>query len=394
MLHLRSAQFFILHQLKGKRYTYDEVTGKMNEKIRHLYIHVPFCATICSYCDFCHLAYNHDTVERWLKAFGKELEVKDINRDCETIYIGGGTPSCLGYDQLERLLELLKPYASSAKEYTIEINPETVDEAKINIMKEYGINRVSIGVQARQKRLLELMNRHHDDQLVEHVITMFRDAGITNISCDIMYSLPGQSMDDLKDTVEWLAGMDIPHLSLYSLTVEENTVFGKKGYRSLDEDTEADMYEYIRDTLKGRGYDQYEISNYCLPDMYSRHNMGYWDYDDFYGLSMGASGKEKGIRYANTRKMSEYEHGIYISEKEELSERDQAFEMIMMGLRKREGVNLELFEQRFGAPLEKLFSDNFDRAMAKGYIEVNGKFMRCTDDHFEICNTVILEFMD
>ena len=271
----------------------------MTTRIKHLYIHVPFCNTICFYCDFAHRVYDFSLAEKWLERLEKEI-TGNCKDQYETIYIGGGTPSCLNDDQLDRLLCMIDPYANEVAEYTIEVNPESLNINKINIFKKHHVNRISMGVQSSDDDILKTLNRKHTFDDVRKGIKMLKENGLCNISVDLMYSLPGQDMDILKKSIEDILLLDVPHISLYSLTIEENSVFGKKGVRSLDEEIEADMYEYIDKELKRNDYIHYEVSNFCKEGYESRHNMSYWLYEDFLGLSLGASGKIRNRRYTNT----------------------------------------------------------------------------------------------
>lgn len=357
--------------------------------IKHLYIHVPFCKTICSYCDFAHVLYKQDLVDRYLDKLDKDI--KQYNNEYETIYIGGGTPSCLSLTQLKRLLEIVKPYTNKVIEYTIEINPETLDIDKIKLIKEYGINRVSIGLQSSNDNLLKLMNRHHTYDDVKRCVKDLKSNGIDNISIDVMYSLPTQTMDDLKKTIDDVLVLDIPHISLYSLTIEKGTIFDKLNYKSLDEDLEADMYEYIESTLKDKDYIHYEIANFSKEGKQSRHNLGYWNYDDFIGLGPGSSSKENGKRYTITRNIEDYINNINLySEYIDLSLNDECFENVMMSLRTIYGLDLELFKQRYNID----FKDMYKNALSKNsnYLDIKDNHLIC--NNLEILNTILIDFMD
>ena len=245
----------------------------MTTRIKHLYIHVPFCNAICFYCDFAHRVYDFSLAEKWLERL--EKEIKDNCKDrYETIYIGGGTPSCLNNDQLDRLLTLIDPYTEEVKEYTIEVNPESLTIDKINIFNRHKVNRISMGVQSSDDAILKALNRKHTFNDVREAVKLLKENKLSNISVDLMYSLPDQDMDILKKAVNDILLLDVPHISLYSLTIEENSVFGKRGVKNLDEDIEADMYEYIEKVLTENGYVHYEVSNFCKEGYESRHNMG------------------------------------------------------------------------------------------------------------------------
>ena len=357
----------------------------------HLYVHVPFCKTICAYCDFCHYGYNLNNITSWLTELKNELKAKaDSLVDFDTIYIGGGTPSCLDYQELKEFLELISAYTKKVSEYTIEVNPETITEAKVELFKEYGINRISMGLQSSDEAELKLMNRHHSFNDVANVVNLFRRYGITNISLDVMYSLPNQTMATLKKTLEAVLSLDVPHISLYSLTVEENSLFGRKGYKSLDEDIEADMYEYIVEVLENNGYRYYEISNFAKSNYESRHNLGYWNYDDFVGISMGASGKEHHQRYDNVRTLKEYLNHQYSKETIALTRDDEMFEQIMMSLRTSFGLDLKLFERRYGISFFEQFKEAYNKHQNEFFIQDEHLIVK----NLELLNTLLLDFLD
>lgn len=363
-------------------------------KPAYLYLHVPFCHTICAYCDFCHLVYSHENAEKWLDALQQEMRVREISTNLKTIYIGGGTPSCLSAKELERLLKMLDPYAGNVQEYTIEINPETLDEEKAGILAAHHVNRASLGFQSSDPGLLKLMGRHHDLKMLTHTMDLLRKNGIENISLDLMYSLPGQTMAILEQSLQDALSLHPTHLSLYSLTIEENTVFGKKGYRHLDDDTEADMYEFICRILPEYGFHQYEVSNFARDGYESQHNSAYWNYRDFYGVGMGASGKEGLLRYDNTRRLQAYLKNPLERNEIHLSEKDAMFEMLMMGIRFKKGMDLSLFEDTFHHSFQEIYGSRAEPLIEKGLVEYRDDHIRCTDRGYEIMNSILVEFMD
>lgn len=365
----------------------------LRNKPEYLYVHVPFCASICTYCDFAHTVYRPQSVRMWLDALKKEIEAKQIRRDLKTIYIGGGTPTSLSYDEFRELLQMLSPYSAHVIEYTCEVNPETMDPEKAALMAEYGINRISIGYQCPQPELLKLLGRHHTARTVEETMQMFRSCGIDNISLDLMYSLPGQTMDMLKESIDRALAMNPDHLSLYSLTVEENTVFYKKHLSSLDEETEADMYEYICSYLPEKGYEQYEISNFAKKGRQSLHNRAYWTYRDFTGISCGASGKEGERRYDHTRSLKEYINDPLRTEDILLSKEDAMFEMVMMNLRLAEGMSLDLFEETFGVSFEDAFRGRYEEMIERGLLECSDGMIACTKRGYPILNDILSDLL-
>lgn len=360
----------------------------MMTRIKHLYIHVPFCNSICNYCDFCHRIYDSNLADKWLDTLKKEIDDK-CKDNYETIYIGGGTPTSLSNRQLEELLSYIEPFSKQVIEYTIEVNPETLDLDKINLFNKYGINRISMGVQTSSNELLKSLNRKHTFEDVKEKINLLKENGLVNISIDLMYSLPNQTLDILNETLDNFISLDIPHVSLYSLTVEENTVFGKKGIKSLDEDTEADMYEMIIKRLENENYINYEVSNFCKVGYESKHNIGYWKYDDFLGVSLGASSKISNHRYTNTNNFNLYFED-YNNRDEDiiLSNKELMFENIMMSLRMKDGLNINEFNKKYNIDIEKEFNkamDNTNLYIDNGYLKVK---------NLGILNDTLLSFMD
>ena len=360
----------------------------MTTKIKHLYIHVPFCKTICSYCDFCHEVYKEDVADKWLNRLAKDFK-RINNEEYETIYIGGGTPSSLSIDQLKKLLELIKPFSNKVIEYTFEVNPESINEDKILLLKEYGINRVSIGLQSSSDKLLKLMNRHHNFNDVKNTIELFRRHQIDNISLDIIYSLPTQTMEDLRNTLDDVLSLNVPHISLYSLTIEKGTIFDRLGYKTLDEDVEADMYEYIEKEFIKHDYVHYEIANFAKEGYESKHNLGYWNYDDYRGISCGATGKYDHKRFVETRDIRKYINEDETVEIEEIPLKEEAFENIIMSLRTIHGLDIKLFNERYGIDFIKEYKSAIENN--KDNLLFDNDYCKCKN--LEILNSILLDFM-
>lgn len=362
----------------------------MMTKINHLYLHVPFCHTICSYCDFCHVIYQKELCDTWLSRIEDDLS-KINNKDFETIYIGGGTPNSLNLTQLDKLLSLLDPYINKVTEYTIELNPEDINQSSIDVLIKHHINRVSVGLQSSDYRLLKMMNRHYTFSEFKEKINILKANNITNISIDIIYSLPSQTMDDLNKTLNDVLELDVPHISLYSLTIEPNTIFAKLGYNHLDDEIEADMYERIRNFLINNGYKQYEVSNFCKEGYESKHNLGYWNYDDFIGIGAGSSSKINHRRYTITKNINNYlnRKELY-SEDINLTLSDEMFENVMMSLRTNRGLNLKLFKKRY----HKDFKDVYQKAIEKNQNNLVFKGDYCLCNNLAILNHILIDFLD
>ncbi len=356
---------------------------------KHLYLHVPFCKSICAYCDFCHYLYKEDQVSKWLDALKEEMASYKIASALETIYLGGGTPSVLSLKETEKLLSMLAPFSKQLKEYTFEANPESITFDKVRLYKDFGVDRISLGVQSLDDDLLKLTNRKHTAKDVFETVEIIKKAGIDNISIDIIYSLPTQTLSTFMDTLKKALSLDIKHISLYSLTIEEGTLFKAKGYKSLDEDLEADMYEKAKDYLEANGYKQYEIANFAKDGYESKHNIGYWEYDDFYGLSLGASGKIGHRRYDNTRNFNDYLNGNYIFKYYDLTLEDEMFENIMMSFRMKRGLDLKRFKDRYKKDFFSVYKDAYDKHINDLIVKDN--YIRVKN--LEILNAILVDFL-
>ncbi len=357
----------------------------------YLYLHVPFCNNICGYCDFVRTINNESLVDKWLEALKIEIDSNNINPNLNTIYIGGGTPSCLSIDQLEKLFLYLSPYLSNVKEYTIEINPESITIDKLELMKKYGINRISVGYQSNDDKMLSFLGRKHTYLDTVKAINNIKEVGINNISLDIIYGLPNQNMADLKSCIHDALILKPTHISLYSLQIEENSIFYKNGISNIDAELEADMYEYIRNVLADNDYLQYEISNFSKYGYESIHNKAYWNYEDYYGISCGASGKENHRRYDKTNNIYSYIENPLERDYIELNREDEIFEYIMMGLRKVEGINIKSFYETFNINIFDIYKEIIDKHINNGNIIVNDN-IACSYKGLAILNEILIDF--
>ena len=361
--------------------------------VKSCYVHVPFCKSICGYCDFQRAGYSEILCDQWLDALEREIQSRCIPCDLKTMYLGGGTPSCLSISQLKRLFELLSPYTAEAEEYTMEMNPESCSDEVVSLAVSYGVNRVSLGVQSFDDSLLKMMNRHHDEKMIENAIACLHAHGIHHISVDAMYSLPNQTMEMWKDTLKKCTELDITHLSMYSLTIEPGSAFAKRGLKPLDSDTEADMYEWAIAFLEDKGFHQYEISSFCKSGYESKHNLAYWHYDDFIGLGLGASGKENHKRYDHPSGFQNYLSDPLKLEWIDLTLEDEMFEMLMMGLRMKEGMQLSEFKQRFSVSFEEMYAVPLQKCLDLNWLVLSEGKIKATERGFEILNTVLEEFL-
>lgn len=360
--------------------------------MRGLYVHVPFCDHICAYCDFTRCGYAKGLADKWLCAVEAELKLRQIT-DCKTVYIGGGTPSCLSLFQLESLLKLLKPYIDNAVEATIEVNADSFTDDKLAVCKEYGINRISMGAQSFQSDLLKLIDRKADYDMICDAIKRIHQHDIHDISLDLMYGLPHQTMAQWKEDLNKVKDLAITHLSLYALTIEEHSRFGRANIQPCNPDLEADFYEEAILFLKQHGFEHYEISNFAKDAHYAEHNLLYWHYEDFYGIGCGASGKLNHMRYDNTRNLHTYLTKGASSEKYFLSKQEEMFETLMMGLRLRKGIDKQSFYNRFHVEFHAYFHEPIAKHVRLGNLIEDEKRLYTTYQGMLILHNILIDFL-
>lgn len=363
--------------------------------MRGLYIHIPFCKQICSYCDFPKMVSSKENYRIYLEAIKKEIiSKKNDLKDITSIYIGGGTPNVLPLDLLEELLSFIKPYLLTSKENTIECNPELVTLEQAELFSKYGINRISLGVQSINEEALNLLGRKHKKDDVTKAISILRSKHIQNISMDFIFGYPNETIHNLIDDIEYVYQMNVPHVSFYSLILEEKTIFnhllenGK--IKLLDDDLIADMYDLINKKLKEYGYKHYEISNYAKNGYESIHNELYWKEMEYVGIGMGASGFIKPYRYTNYHSLKKY---INSCEKEriEISLEEEKKEFMMLGLRMLDGVSLSYYESTYHSTVFKDF--DLSKHIANGMLKIENDRLFIPEDKLFIANIVYEEFV-
>lgn len=354
---------------------------------------MPFCDSICEYCDFFRIKTNEKIINQWLLALKNEINIKP-KQNYETIYIGGGTPSALSSAQLNILLKLLNVYSKDVIEYTFEANPESLSLDKIKVLKQYGVNRISLGVQILDDKLLKLLNRQHSVSEVIEVILSLKANGFDNISIDMMYGLPYQSLEMWKNHLQEVTKWPIKHISIYSLTIEENSAFGRKHYQKVDNELEGLMYEEGIKILQAKGFKQYEVANFAKANYESRHNMGYWQAHDYMNLSCGAVGTIGNRRINNTTNINDYISGKFIDSEEMLSELDKIFEYIMLGLRLVHGISLTDFKNRFDFDLVERYKNIVDKYVKLDYLKISDDYLSATPKGIELLHEILVDFME
>ena len=374
----------------------------MQKKPTSAYVHIPFCTQICYYCDFSKVFIKNQPVDSYLEHLLQEFHSYDIQK-LRTLYIGGGTPTALSASQLEVLLEGLTKNLdlSVLEELTIEANPGDLDADKIAILQNSAVNRVSLGVQTFDDKMLKKIGRSHTEKDIYENIDRLKLAGFDNISIDLIYALPGQTMEQVKENVAKAISLDIPHMSLYSLILENHTVFMNRMRRGKlplpKEELEAEMFEYIIAELERAGFEHYEISNFSKSGFESRHNLMYWDNAEYYGIGAGASGYVDGVRYKNHGPIRHYlkavEEGSARINEEHLSQREQMEEEMFLGLRKKSGVSMARFEEKFGRSFQELYGDTVKDLIQQGLMQVEGDRVRMTKRGLFLGDTVAERFI-
>lgn len=374
----------------------------MLTKSTSAYVHIPFCTQICYYCDFSKVFIKNQPVDDYLQALIREFESYDIEQ-LRTLYIGGGTPTSITAQQLDYLLTNLTKHLdlSVLEEFTIEANPGDLTDDKIEVLKKSAVNRVSLGVQTFNDKQLKRIGRSHNESQIYSTIDHLKTAGFDNISIDLIYALPGQTMEDVKENVAKAIALDIPHLSLYSLILEHHTVFMNKMRRGKlnlpQEDLEVEMFEYIIAELEANGFEHYEISNFTKPGFESRHNLMYWDNAEYYGVGAGASGYLNGVRYRNRGPIQHYlkavsEGNARLSE-EVLTKDEMMEEELFLGLRKKSGVSIAKFEEKFGVSFEEHYGQIVTELCQQGLLVSDDKVVRMTKKGLFLGDTVAERFI-
>ena len=356
-----------------------------------LYIHIPFCDHICSYCDFAKVYYREEFVEKYLNCLKKELDALP-HHPMKTIYIGGGTPSALSLSQLNTLLTMVDPFVGDGTlEYTIEVNPESATLDKLETMHSHGVNRISVGVQTFNNTLLKRIERYHTYSIAKEVVRNAKTIGFKHISIDLMYGLPGQTLEDVKEDLNIASSLPINHLSYYSLILEEHTRL-YDNYEPLDEETEGIWSDYIVETLNNAGFHRYEVSNYALGDHESLHNKVYWHYENYYGVGIGATAKIDDELISHTRSLTDYLQGkntIYI-EKETIE--DTMFNHLMMSLRLEEGLDLDEFKRRYHRTIEEVYNEALSKNLDNHNLIIENNHLK-TNHTLDLLNSILLDFL-
>lgn len=381
--------------------------NQTHPKSTSAYIHIPFCEHICYYCDFNKVFLEGQPVDEYIQSLLTEIRLtleKHPTKVSETIYIGGGTPTSLTAKQLDVLLTGIHRYlpTHTTKEFTVEANPGDLTAEKLDVFKAHGVNRLSMGVQTFDDRLLKKIGRKHSVQDVYDTIKLLEKKQFDNVSIDLIYALPGQTLESFRDTLTKALAFDLPHYSMYSLILENKTMFMnwvRQGRLELPtQEAETKMFEEAIIAMAQSGHHQYEISNFAKKGKESMHNLVYWDNEHYYGFGAGASGYLDQKRYKNYGPIQHYmkplkEQRLPIFEAEEISKANQIEEEMFLGLRKIEGVSLRRFEEKFNQKLTTVYQSVIDELQQQQLAVLEEDYFRLTPKGLFIGNDVFEKFL-
>ncbi|GAF65976.1 coproporphyrinogen III oxidase [Bacillus sp. TS-2] len=370
------------------------------------YIHIPFCEQICFYCDFNKFYLENQPVDEYIESLILEMSFshRDATEPLKSIYIGGGTPTALSAEQLNRLLIGVKQNLpiGQVKEFTVEVNPDNATKERLKVLKKHGVNRLSIGVQSFDEHLLKEIGRTHDEENIYRAIENCREIGFDNISLDLMFGLPHQTIEQFRQSVAKAIALDVEHVSAYSLKIEEKTIFfnrQRKGQLTLPpENDEIVMYKFLCEEMRKNGLRQYEISNFAKPGFESNHNLVYWNNEEYEAYGAGAHGYINGYRFQNHGPLNKYLESIRNGKLPRLLEHkvtvvEQIEEEMFLGLRKRIGLNDRNFQQKYGYKMRELFDAQIEDLRKRNLIEEEDGNIRLTENGLLLANEVFEAFL-
>lgn len=358
--------------------------------IKSAYIHIPFCKSICSYCDFSKMYYNSNFVNSYLNALSNEIKEDYKGEILETIYIGGGTPSSLSIDELKHLFLITNTLnLSDNYEFTIECNIEDVTKEKLELFKNNKVNRISIGVQSFNNKILKYLNRKYDSEIILKKINLAKKY-FDNINIDLIYAVNNETIDDLKKDLKMFLNIDIPHISCYSLIIEKNTILYNKNEEYISEDLDRLMYDTIEKTLSSN-YCHYEISNYAKKGFESKHNLCYWNNKEYYGFGLSAASYIENKRINNTRNLKKYIEFNRDKKEEILTKEDKIRYELILGFRKIEGINKKEFYNKYNIDIHDLY--NINELLKKGYLNEDDEYIFIPKEYIYVSNDILINFI-
>lgn len=382
----------------------------MEKLLNSIYIHIPFCKSKCNYCNFVSFTDKNSYIKEYFEALNREISDNFCyfsdnfyyfsdsfcyfsTKKFDTIYIGGGTPSLVEEIYYENLLENIN--LSDTAEVTIEVNPGTISAGYLGELREIGFNRLSIGVQSLDDRVLKSLNRPHSSEEAIRTVNEAKQGGFNNVSIDLIYGLPGQTVLDWQNTLYQALNLDINHISTYGLKIEENTEFFRNPPKDLpDEEQNARMYLDTIKILEENGFMQYEISNFAKPGAESRHNMAYWNNQEYFGFGVAAHGYVNGVRYGNQVNLQDYlKNPLEKFSWQKLCRKEILEEAIFLGLRKKKGVNFPKMQRRYGVNFYENYKNIIEKYVKQGFMNYDGENLWLTSQGMLISNFILADFL-
>lgn len=358
--------------------------------IKSAYIHIPFCKKICSYCDFCKVIYNSNWASKYLDALELEIKKDYKNEILDTIYIGGGTPSSLDIDLLNKLFKIIKLFKiNNNYEFTFECNIEDIIDEKLQLLKDNGVNRLSIGIESFNDKYLKFLNRSYTSNSIVSKIKLAKKY-FENINIDLIYAIPGQTIKELEEDLKKIKELDVNHVSCYSLIIENNTLLSINNTCSIDENLDSEMYDFIDKYLSDK-YHRYEISNYSKEGYESKANLTYWHNEEYYGFGLSSASYIDNVRYINTKNLTKYINNINEKEKEVLNIEDKIKYELILGLRLIKGINKNKFKEKYNKDIYEI--NNINKLIKEGYLIDNDGFISVKKKYLYVLNDILINFI-
>ena len=361
--------------------------------IKNAYIHIPFCIRKCNYCSFVS-GINISQKEQYIDALIQEIKNNYKKEELETLYFGGGTPSLLSENDIEKILFLFN--LNKNAEITLEVNPETVEKEKFKKLKNIGINRISLGVQTFDNNILKTIGRNHDEQNIYDAIEIIKNSGFENISIDLIYGLPTQTKKIFEKDIKKAIDLDIQHISTYGLKIEENSYFYNNMPQNIpDDEQQSEMFLFLCDFLKENNFIHYEISNFAKKSFESKHNCAYWRNKNYYGFGLNASGYENNIRYRNQSNFKQYLLNPFKKEEEiTLTTQEIMEDEIFLALRLEKGINIDEINTKYNINFENKYKNIINKYQKLGLLKIENKHCKLTQQGVLLSNEVMSEFID
>ena len=357
--------------------------------MKSVYIHIPFCSSICSYCDFCKIFYIDKWVMPYLDALKKEIKERYNNEPIRTLYIGGGTPSVLSINELIYLFDIIKILdLSKLEEFTFECNIDSISFEKLILLKKNGVNRISLGIQSFDKEILNTLGIERTNNKVFEIIEIIRNIGFNNINMDLIYGVKDETLEILEKDLDIFLSLNPEHISCYSLMIEPHTKLYIDKIKPIDEDLDYEMYKMIEDRLKSNDYIHYEISNYSKKGIESKHNLVYWNNDVYYGFGLGASSFIGNNRIDNNKNLTEYLNNNYKYNSIDISKENIKY-ALMLGFRKIQGINIEEFNEKYNSNILSLL----DKLIKEGKIDNKEGYVFINEEWVYKMNEILMEII-